>query len=41
MGLDRLDPNNVAYQGRVVVATLTLLPACIRKLKNERKPFDL
>lgn len=29
---DSLDPDNVSYQGRVVVSFLTLLPACIWKL---------
>lgn len=31
-----LDANNVAYQGRVVVSFLALLPACIWKLKKAR-----
>lgn len=30
---EKLDPDNVAYQGRVLVSFLTLLPACIWKLK--------
>jgi DGQHR domain-containing protein len=36
---DKLDPDNVAYQGRVLVAALTLLPACISLLKAERLPL--
>ena len=31
---EKLDPSNVAYQGRVLVSFLTLLPACIWTLKN-------
>jgi hypothetical protein len=31
---DRLDPDNVTYQGRVLVSVLTLLPACIWQLKK-------
>ncbi len=34
---EKLDPNNVAYQGRVLVSFLALLPACIwtiRKIKR-------
>ncbi len=31
-----LDSNNVAYQGRVVVSFLTLVPACIWKLKKAK-----
>lgn len=34
---DKLDPDNVAYQGRVLVSALTLLPACIWNLKKARK----
>jgi DGQHR domain-containing protein len=34
-----LDPENVAYQGRVVVSFLTLLPACIWKIKKADVPF--
>ncbi|MBX3370931.1 MAG: DGQHR domain-containing protein [Nitrospira sp.] len=30
---ESLDPENVAYQGRVLVSFLTLLPVCISKLK--------
>jgi hypothetical protein len=30
-----LDPDNVAYQGRVLVSFLTLIPACIWRLKNQ------
>jgi DGQHR domain-containing protein len=39
----RLDPSNVAYQGRVLVSALTLLPACIwtiRKHKIRRLTSD-
>jgi DGQHR domain-containing protein len=36
---DRLDPDNVAYQGRVLVSALTLLPACIAALRSRRKAF--
>ena len=35
----KLDPDNVAYQGRVVVSFLTLVPACIWQLKKSRSPF--
>jgi DGQHR domain-containing protein len=31
---ETLDPDNVAYQGRVLVSFLTLLPVCISKLKR-------
>jgi hypothetical protein len=31
-----LDPDNVAYQGRVVVSFLALLPACIWKLRKAK-----
>jgi len=31
---EKLDSRNVAYQGRVLVSALTLLPACIWKLKK-------
>ena len=31
---ENLDPENVAYQGRVIVSFLTLIPACIWKLKK-------
>ena len=34
-----LNPQNVAYQGRVLVSILTLLPAMILKLKKERVTF--
>ena len=34
-----LSPQNVAYQGRVLVSILTLVPAVILKLKRERVPF--
>jgi hypothetical protein len=33
---EKLDPDNVAYQGRVLVSVLTLLPACIRELQKEK-----
>jgi DGQHR domain-containing protein len=32
----KLDPENVAYQGRVVVSFLALVPACLWKLKKSR-----
>ena len=32
---ESLDPDNVAYQGRVIVSCLTLLPACIVALRDE------
>lgn len=32
---DTLDPENVAYQGRVLVSAVTLVPACIWKLRKE------
>ena len=31
----KLDPNNVAYQGRVLVSAVTLLPACIWTLRKQ------
>jgi DGQHR domain-containing protein len=34
-----LDPGNVAYQGRVLVSILALVPAMLRKLKKERVAF--
>jgi DGQHR domain-containing protein len=34
-----LDPGNVAYQGRVLVSILALVPAMLRKLKKERLAF--
>lgn len=34
-----LDPDNVAYQGRVVVSFLALLPACIWMIKKADAPF--
>ena len=34
----QLDPGNVAYQGRVLVSILALVPAMLRKLKKERIP---
>lgn len=34
-----LHPENVAYQGRVLVSVLTLVPAAIWKLKKEGGPF--
>ncbi|MEK6406644.1 MAG: DGQHR domain-containing protein [Acidobacteriota bacterium] len=34
LGSESLDPENVAYQGRVVVSFLTLVPACLWKLKR-------
>lgn len=34
-----LDPGNVAYQGRVLVSILALVPAMLWKLKKERVPF--
>ncbi len=33
----KLDAENVAYQGRVVVSFLTLVPACILRLRRSRK----
>ncbi|HZS45415.1 MAG TPA: DGQHR domain-containing protein [Blastocatellia bacterium] len=34
IGTGLLDPDNVAYQGRVVVSFLTLIPWCLLKLKT-------
>jgi hypothetical protein len=34
-----LDPANVAYQGRVLVSILALVPAMLQKLKKERIVF--
>jgi DGQHR domain-containing protein len=39
LGGGSLDPENVAYQGRVVVSFLTLVPACLWKLKRERVQY--
>lgn len=36
-GNEELDPDNVAYQGRVIVSFLTLVPACVWKLQNASK----
>ena len=33
---EKLDPDNVAYQGRVLVSVLTLLPACLVELKKRK-----
>jgi DGQHR domain-containing protein len=33
---EKLDPENVAYQGRILVSVLTLLPACILELKTKK-----
>jgi hypothetical protein len=33
---DKLDPDNVVYQGRVLVSALTLMPACIGELRRKR-----
>jgi hypothetical protein len=33
---DKLEPDNVAYQGRVLVSVLALLPACLWKLKKQK-----
>lgn len=38
-GSPELDPGNVAYQGRVLVSILALVPAMLRKLKKERVAF--
>lgn len=35
----KLDPENVAYQGRVLVSFLTLIPWCIWHLKNNDLPL--
>ncbi len=35
-----LDPSNVAYQGRVLVSFLTLIPACIWRLKSAKVPLS-
>jgi len=34
----QLDPQNVAYQGRILVSVITLIPAMIWRLKHERFP---
>jgi DGQHR domain-containing protein len=36
-GPGELDPENVAYQGRVVVSFITLIPACLLVLKKAKK----
>ncbi len=36
---EKLDPNNVAYQGRVVVSFLTLTPACIHHIRKQGLPL--
>lgn len=33
---DKLDPDNVAYQGRILVSALNLVPACIWKLRKAK-----
>jgi hypothetical protein len=38
-GSEGLNPENVAYQGRVLVSFLTLVPACIRLLKGKPHPL--
>ncbi len=38
-GGEELYPDNVAYQGRVVVSFLTLLPSCIWKLRKTKDPL--
>jgi DGQHR domain-containing protein len=35
----KLDPDNVAYQGRVIVSFLTLIPACLFKLQSLTAPY--
>jgi len=35
-GAEKLDPDNVAYQGRVIVSLLTLVPACFSVLPRRR-----
>jgi DGQHR domain-containing protein len=37
--LESPDPDNVAYQGRVIVSFLTLIPACIWQLKKASIPL--
>ena len=34
-----LNPNNVAYQGRVIISFLTLIPACIWKINKVNSPL--
>jgi DGQHR domain-containing protein len=36
---EELDADNVAYQGRVIVSFLTLVPACVWKLSKASKPL--
>jgi DGQHR domain-containing protein len=36
---EALDPDNVAYQGRVIVSFLAFLPACIWKLRHLKYPL--
>lgn len=36
---ESLDGNNVAYQGRVIVSFLTLIPACIWHIKKQELPL--
>jgi DGQHR domain-containing protein len=38
-GSEGLNPDNVAYQGRVVVSFLALLPACLWKLQKTKTAF--
>jgi hypothetical protein len=35
---ESLDPNNVVYQGRVLVSALTLLPACVNEIRRAGTP---
>lgn len=39
-GTDGLNPDNVAYQGTVIVSFLTLIPACLWKLKKTKTVFS-
>lgn len=38
-GANELDPQNVVYQGRVLVSVIDLVPAVIAHLKQEKIPF--
>jgi DGQHR domain-containing protein len=39
MGASELDPQNVVYQGRILVSVIDLVPAVLAHLKQEKIPF--
>jgi DGQHR domain-containing protein len=38
-GTAELDPQNVVYQGRILVSVIGLVPAVLKKIKEDRLPF--